>query len=297
MFNNLIIQEIFSSQLMIRDAGLFAVEKLVEQLIGGKPEINPNTSGKNNKYAHYLPDFYDPDTNPYDQFDQDSVAIIPIVGTMLKYGWWRMLGCDYLANYLRAADQSEKIAGTLLLMDTPGGTTSSVIQLEDALRKRTKPSIALIDYQCCSAGLYVASFCDEIYAMNRMCEVGSIGTYASFIDDSEAIQKVGYKIVQIYPPESKFKNLAYREALDGKPERLIVEQLTPYAIHFQDLIKENRKKINLSVEGILEGRVFYAHDAAEYKLIDGILNRDQAVMRVLELVEKQKNIYSLFKNN
>jgi protease-4 len=296
MLENLILQEIFSTQLMLRDTGLFAVERLVENLIAGKRETTADASETKNISLAFLPRFEDPEVNPYDGFEENSVAVIPLTGTMFKYGGWYYSGCDDLAEYIRAADQSSRICGTLLLVNTPGGTTQSIIQMEDALRNRTKPSVALIDYQCCSAGIYVSSFCDEIYAMNRMCEVGSIGTFATFVDESEALKKWGYKIVQIYPPESKYKNLSYREALEGKPERLIREELTPFAIHFQNLIKENRKKTDTSVEGILEGRVFYAYEAVENGLIDGIMNMEQTVSRVRELAKKQQDIYSPFKN-
>jgi len=200
-------------------------------------------------------------------------------------------------SYKRSFEKwrSQEIAGTILFVNTPGGTASSIIQLEDAMRNRTKKSVALIDYQCCSGGIYAASFCDEIYAMNRVCEVGSIGTYAQFINDSEALKKWGYKIEQIYPPESKYKNLPEREAIDGKPDRIIKEQLTPFAIHFQSIIKDNRRKLNLSEEGILEGKVFYAYDAVSNGLIDGLMNMEQAVKRVKELANIQQSIYSSFK--
>jgi protease-4 len=131
--------------------------------------------------------------------------------------------------------------------------------------------------------------------MNRMCEIGSIGTFAQLIDTREMDKKWGYKIVQVYPPESKYKNLEAREALDGKPERLIREVLTPYAIHFQNIIKENRPKLDTSVEGILEGRVFYAYDAISAGLIDGLMNLEQTKERVGILFDSRKSFYSQFK--
>ena len=294
MLENLFLQEIFSSKMLLRESGLNALDSTVRNIIDGKP-VNPEETKTNNISGINIPDRDDREQNPYDNFEENSVAIIPIVGMMLKYGYWWGFGCDDFADLIRLADQSPKIAGTVLLFNTPGGTTSSVIQLEDAMRNRTKKSIALIDYQCCSAGIYTASFCDEIYAMNRMCEVGSIGTYAQFVNDSEALKKWGYKIEQIYPPESKFKNLPEREAIDGNPERIIKEQLTPYAIHFQNIIKENRPKLNKSTEGLLEGKVFYAYDAIENGLIDGLMNTEQAIKRVQDLSNIQQSIYSSFK--
>ena len=124
---------------------------------------------------------------------------------------------------------------------------------------------------------------------------GSIGTYAQFINDSKALEKWGYKIEQVYPPESKYKNLPEREAMDGNPDRIIKEQLTPFAIHFQNIIKDNRRKINQSEEGILEGKVFYAYDAVNNGLLDGLMNMEQTVQRVQELAQVQKSIYSSFK--
>jgi protease-4 len=294
MLESLFLQEIFSSKMLLRESGLNAIESTVRNSIEGKP-VKPEETKTTNLSGVFLPEFEEPGKNPYDDFEENSVAVIPIVGMMLKYGYWWRYGCDYLANMIRLADQSPKIAGTVLLFNTPGGTTSSVIQLEDAMRNRTKKSVGLIDYQCCSGGIYVASFCDEIYAMNRMCEAGSIGTYAQFIDDSEAMKKYGYKIKQIYPKESKYKNLPEREALAGKPDRIIKEQLTPFAIHFQDIIKENRSTLNQSAEGILEGKVFYAYEAIENGLIDGLMNMEQAIKRVQDLAEIQQSIYSSFK--
>jgi protease-4 len=293
MFKTSFLQEIFSSKLILRDTGIHAIENTVQMLLEGK-EIKIDDSKTKNS-AFYFPDIDNPGENPYDKLEKNSIVVIPLVGTMFKYGYWWRPGGDDLAEMLRLADRSSQVIGAILLVNTPGGTTSSVIQLEDAMRNRTKPCVGLIDGQCCSAGIYIASFCDELYAMNRMCEIGSIGTYAQFIDDSKAMEKLGYKITQIYPPESKYKNLSYREALDGKPERIIKEELTPYAVHFQNLIKENRPKLNQSTEGILEGRVFYAYDAVDNGLIDGIKNMEQVMERVKSLSDIKQTIYSQFK--
>lgn len=291
MTDHLFLFEIFSTKLLLHDTALAVVESLVSAAIEGR--LPENVEKATRKWiSSPVPEVDDPATNPYDRMEKDSIAVIPLNGLMTKYSTWWSNGCDYLADLIRHADRAENIAGVILLINTPGGTTSAVIQLEDALRNRTKPCLALIDGSCLSGGVYVASFCDEIHAVNRMCETGSIGTYAQVIDDSEANKKWGYKIIRVYPPESKHKNLSVREALKGKPERLIRESLTPYAIHFQNIIKENRRKLDMSVEGILEGRVFYAYDAITNKLIDGLMNLEQAIERVRRLAGEKKSFYS-----
>ena len=75
----------------------------------------------------------------------------------------------------------------------------------------------------------------------------------------------------------------------------IDESLTPFALHFQNIIKTNRPKIDQSAEGILEGREFYAYDAITYKAIDGLMNLDQAIAEVQNIANTNKQIYSQLK--
>lgn len=218
---------------------------------------------------------------------------------MYKYGyqsWFGYVpGIDDVANMIRYANASSQIIGTILLINTPGGTTQSVIQIEDALRTRTKPSVAFIDGQCCSGGIYAASFCDRIVAANRMCEIGSIGTQMTMLDLSEYYSSMGIKKITVRPPESSFKNTEYEQALAGDDKRLISESLTPFAQHFQNILKDNRPNLDLSVEGILEGKIFYAFDAVQNGLIDNITNFDGAVQLLQSLHTEKQSLYSYLK--
>lgn len=238
----------------------------------------------------------DDSNDPFSHFEEGSVAIIPLIGPMFKYGTWWSYGVDEMANLLEQADKSSKVIGTILLVNTPGGAIQSLYRMEDVLRNRTKPNIALVDGGCHSCGMYVAAFSDKILATNRMCEVGSIGVYATLYDDKEMMKQYGIKRIEVYPPESKHKNKTIRDALDGKPQQFIDEQLSPFAQHFQNIVKANRPKLNLEVEGILEGKVFYAYDAIAHGLIDGISNLTGAVELVAKLADEKQSIYQPFKN-
>lgn len=289
MFENLLL-ELTSSPLLMRESAQQSVDYLCMKIIKGeKIDIQqPQLS----KYIGMVVPDPDLPNNPFDSFEENSIAVIPIIGVMLKYGW--NYGMDDVANLIRLADNSPNIVGTILLLNTPGGTTQSVIQLEDAMRNRTKPCISFIDGMCCSGGIYIASFSDKIIASNRMCEIGSIGTELTMRDYSKLFEDLGIKVVKLRPPESKFKNTEYEEALKGNDKRLIEESLTPFAIHFQNIIKENRPGIDLSVEGIIEGKVFYAYDAITYGLIDGITNFEESATILRSLVNDDKTLYSPF---
>lgn len=300
---DLLLQEIMSSNLMIHPSSLTNLRTLIHQIKQGKTPSKDDLislkSGLN--ICNTIPQMAvvspqgEYNDNPYDSFEDNSIAVIPIIGPMYKYGSWWRYGMDDIANLIRLADQSSQIIGTILLCNTPGGTSQSVIQLEDALRNRTKPCVGLVDGQCCSGGIYALSFCDKIAATNPMCVIGNIGVYVEIENDDKLLENYGIKFISVYPPESKFKNLAYKEAKNGNPEMLIKEQLSPFAIHFQNIIKENRPNLDLSIEGIIEGKDFYAQDAEKYKLIDTITNYDGAIEMVKRLHSEKQTIYSPFK--
>ena len=169
-------------------------------------------------------------------------------------------------------------------------------KIEEALRNRKKPCVGLIESLACSAGCYAISFCDTIGAINSMCQVGCIGVLTSFVDYSKIEEKMGVKTITILPPESDYKNLPEREAIDGDTSRYIKEQLSPMAVAFQNIIKENRPNLDLSEEGILRGKTFFAQDAIKNGLIDKIMSLEDAIQEVHTLSDKYNAIYSLKTN-
>lgn len=269
----------------IKSPDSFSLKYYSDEVISKK--IDMNRLGQESEY------------NPFSEIPEGSVIIIPITGLMQKYnGWtpdWRyVIGMDYYAELIRYASKCSNVSGIVLKINSPGGTNTSLIQLESALRERTKPCVALIDGVAMSAGYYIASFADLILAENPMSQVGSIGAMGQLIDNSKALENAGLKKVIIYPPESSWKNKTYDKALSGDTELLISEDLTPLAIHFQNIIKKNRKKLDTSVDGILEGREFYADAAIKHKLLDGYGNISDAVDYINKVNDERNSIINLY---
>ena len=230
------------------------------------------------------------DTDIFNSFPEGSIAILPLIGIMTKYSSWWSWGVDAIADLIRAASVSPKITGTILMIDTPGGSVNSVFQIMDAIKKSTKPVYALIHGGCYSAGEYVRGVCNKSFALHEMCGFGSVGIMATFRDYSKMEEKFGITTTVIYPPESKFKNLPEREALDGKPDLIIKEQLSPWAVHFQNTMKKNLPKMDDSIEGIVEGKEFYGTDAVNYGWIDGIKNLDEVISEMTSEINTRKSI-------
>ena len=227
------------------------------------------------------------DLMPFDKEPQEEVvAIIPYEGLMTKSSWWRFAAED-IAEALHKYYANDAVKGIILKGHSHGGTLDAGIEIENALALRNKPVYGYIDSAANSLGAYnLIAHTDGAFASNKKAQIGSIGVMVSIMDDSKLYEKYGITYKEIYPPESKFKNKAVRDVIEKNDDTdLIKEYLSPLAVGFQDAIKAARPKLDLSIEGIIEGKIFFASDAEKYGLIDGIMSLPQ----MIDFVFKQSN--------
>ncbi|HET6558079.1 MAG TPA: S49 family peptidase [Prolixibacteraceae bacterium] len=211
---------------------------------------------------------------------EDSVAVIPVNGLMTREGSWWDYGANDYADMLKQAYADASIKAIVLRMNTVGGTVDSSFPLKATLSVRNKPVLSAIDSKAYSMGYYFAALTDGIYGVDQMVGLGSIGVMSRMELWDEVYKKqYGLKIIEIYPPESTWKNKPEREAMAGKPQLLIDETLSPWAQHFQEIVRSNRPQLDESVEGVIEGRTFFARDCTPGKngLIDGIMPFDEII--------------------
>lgn len=220
----------------------------------------------------------DDNCNPFDKAPIGSTAIIPIKGVMIKYGTLCQYGTEELAALMQLAVDSPNISSIILDIDTGGGSVDSVAPIVEVIKASKKPCYGIADL-CASAGYWIGSQCEKLYASNDISsEFGSIGVMMSFADVKPYYKKMGVKFHTIYAKESSYKNRTFEEALNDNYQPMQDEQLSPLAQRFQETVKNNRgSRLNTSVEGILEGRMFFAKDALSYGLIDGIITLTELV--------------------
>ena len=118
---------------------------------------------------------------------------------------------------------------------------------------------------------------------NISAEFGSIGVMMQFPDYAKYYEKMGIKVHTIYSDLSTHKNAPFEAALKGDYKSIKEEQLNPLAREFQNTVKEHRKNLDTKVEGILNGRMFFAADALKNGLIDAIGTHEQATEEVRRL--------------
>lgn len=219
---------------------------------------------------------------------EGSVAVIDMMGPILKRGDWCTYGADEITRALLKAEQDANIIGTILNVDTPGGAVSAISSFLEFGNVRTKPLISLVD-QCCSLGYWAsAAISDKIIADNNIsAQIGSIGVMSTFIDNIPYLETLGYKVHEIYADESPHKNEAVRLAREGKYELIKKEHLSPLALKFQSAVKNARPTLKEEL-GVLTGKTFGAEKSIEVGLIDAIGNLDSSI-NMLHIMSETKH--------
>lgn len=212
------------------------------------------------------------DSNNEDAQNFPFVSVLTVDGPITRNGG----GCSYGSvdhrNMMIKAANHPLCRGHIFIINTPGGSAWAKNDYEQAInyaRKLGQPVIAFIDGMCASAGMYLASLCDERYYMHPKDEIGCIGVMASFYSqaDGSKNQFTDETYHELYDPESFDKNREFRDiANDGDSEKL-VKELAELGVEFRADIK---KACPAAKDEHLHGKVF---DAEEVK---GILMDDQS---------------------
>lgn len=200
------------------------------------------------------------------------VSVLTVDGPITRNGG----GCSYGSidhrNMMIKAANHPLCRGHIFIINTPGGSAWAKNDYEQAINyahSQGQPVIAFIDGMCASAGMYLASLCDERYYMHPKDEIGCIGVMASFYTqaDGSKNQFTDETYHELYDPESFDKNREFRDiANDGDSEKL-VKELGELGVEFRADVK---KACPAAKDEHLHGKVF---DAEEVK---GILMDDQS---------------------
>lgn len=200
------------------------------------------------------------------------VSVLTIDGPITRNGG----GCSYGSidhrNMMINAANHPLCRGHIFIINTPGGSAWAKNDYEQAInyaRSLGQPVIAFIDGMCASAGMYLASLCDERYYMHPKDEIGCIGVMAAFYTEADGSTNkfTNETYHELYDPESFDKNREFRDiANDGDSEKL-VKELAELGVEFRADVK---KACPAAKDEHLHGKVF---DAEEVK---GILMDDQS---------------------
>ncbi len=207
-----------------------------------------------------------------------SVAIIPICGTIMKYDYCGSPGTDTMGCWLREAMAAPNIDSIILLINSGGGSVEGTGEFADLVKSSTKTVFAFCDGLMASAAYWIGCSANEVWASHETTEFGSIGTAVCFMDDTEAMEQMGYKMHYVNADTSPDKNQDAIEAMAGDYTRLKENIINPTNEIFMGAVKENRPDVSAQC---LTGNVYLAERSIELGLIDGICTLEEVIEKSL----------------
>ena len=214
--------------------------------------------------------------------DDEIVNVVVIDGPVTRDGDGCSYGSKDHRDQILYANTIPQVKGHIFIINTPGGAASARIDYEQAIadcREKGKPTVAWVDGMCASAGQLVASLCDRTIVMNGRDTMGCIGTMCAFwAVPHNTVDQDGYRYIELVSVTSPDKNAEYREAADGKTEKLQAE-LDRLGEEFRETVRQNRPLVK---EEHLTGKTFDA-DEVMGALVDEVGDYNRAIQAVFEL--------------
>ncbi len=214
--------------------------------------------------------------------DDEIVNVVAIDGPVTRDGDGCSYGSKDHRDQIMYANTIPQVKGHIFIINTPGGAASARIDYEQAIadcREKGKPTVAWVDGICCSAGQLVAALCDRTIVMNGRNTMGCIGTMCAFWGvPHNTVDQDGYRYIELVSVTSPDKNAEYREAVDGKTEKLQAE-LDRLGEEFRETVRQNRPLVK---EEHLTGKTFDA-DEVMGALVDEVGDYNRAIQAVFDL--------------
>lgn len=218
-------------------------------------------------------------TNAYEVVD--GVAIIPVVGPIVRYGnlFSSISGAtsvSKLTHDFNTALNDEDVKAIMFEIDSPGGEANGINEFSEQIyaARGIKPMQAYISGQGCSAAYWIASAVDEggVF-IDETAVAGSIGVAAVVKDSEGKDSAAGIKTYKFVSEGSENK----RPDLDTDEGRdVVMKSLNDMAHVFRSKVARNRSNENtsLTVRDVIEkfhrGGVLMGQKAVEVGLADGI---------------------------
>lgn len=222
-----------------------------------------------------------------------GLAIIPVKG-VIGAGLTRleqMMGCidvELVEEMIEEAHRDPGVQTIIFDFDTPGGTVTGVPELAKRIRSCSKRTIGWTGRQCCSAGYWLMSQCDETYS-SPSAVVGSVGVYVPIIDVSAAYKHEGVAVDVIKSGWAKAAGYP-GTTLTPEQRRLFEESCFEDHNWFIGDIKSVRV---YAKDEDMQGQCWSGKKAAEKMLVDGLFNTFDDVLNhisaeVYENYERQE---------
>jgi len=182
--------------------------------------------------------------------------------------------------------KSKQVAGVILFINSPGGTTSGGEALFDAIRElaKAKPVVAQFGTIATSAAYIAGLATDQIVARGNTI-TGSVGVIFQWAEVSQLLDKLGVKMNEIKSGPLK-ANPSPFQPLDDAGKAVAEEMVAESKRWFVGLVASRRGIDTTAISGLEQGRVFSGREALANRLVDRIGGEAEAI----KYLEEQRGV-------
>lgn len=219
-----------------------------------------------------------------------NVALIPVTGVITSDGdksfGQSSTPAKDIVNFIEQADQNSRIKVIVLEINSPGGSAVASDEIASAIKRSSKPVVAVIREVGASGGYWVASAADHVIA-NRMSITGSIGVISSYLEFSGLMQKYGVSYERLVSGENKDIGTPFQK-LNEEQRQILQQKINKIHNFFVEEIAQNRNLDKVEVQRLATGEFYLGVEALELGLVDQLGDRTDAEDYI-------KNVYGLEK--
>jgi signal peptide peptidase SppA len=194
-----------------------------------------------------------------------------------------VLGCISLQQFqqdLTALVSNDSVSHVVINFDSGGGYIMGIPETAQLIKELSaiKPIYAYTSGLMCSSAYFVASQCTNIIA-SPSSQVGSIGVYCEYEDDTAALERQGIVIKTFQGGSQKTIGSPYI-ALTDEQSADIQDNINKQWEDFKAVVVSNRGNVS---QDVMQGQSFTGKQALEQNtnLIDGNIN---SLIEFLELL-------------
>lgn len=190
-----------------------------------------------------------------------------------------------LLKLIRKVEESQASA-VLVVIESPGGTTSGAERVYEALRRLSakKPTVAVVGTLAASGGYIAALGTDEIVAQGNAL-LGSIGVIFQYPNFSKLLDTVGVRFEDVKSSPLKAAPSGL-EPTSPEARAALAMLVEDSYVWFKSLVKERRRLTDAELAAVADGRVYTGRQAVELRLADRLGGEREAI----DWLEQEKKV-------
>lgn len=210
----------------------------------------------------------------------DGVAVIPIHGLLINrfpYSWGFVTGYSFIRSQLAAAQDDPDVERIVFDVDSFGGMVAGCHETAEMIyaSRSKKPSVAVIDAYCYSAGMYLASAARRV-VITPSGGAGSIGVVAMRLDVTKWMENEGWKVHLVYAGARKVDSYPVAEFTEEARAKMQASVDRSYD-RFVSAVAKYR---NIGEDAVrkTEAACYDAEEATALRLVDAVMPASETLL-------------------